>query len=48
MCVCVCVCVYIIGACRPGPTRALPGLIMFQVVLVLSKLGFTIAGNQRK
>ena len=32
-----------IGACRPGPTRALPGLIMFLVVLVLSKLGFTIA-----
>ena len=37
-----------IGACRPGSTRALSRLIMFQVVLVLSKLGFTIAKNQRK
>ena len=36
----------IIGACKPGPTRALPGLIMLLVVLALSKLGFTIVENQ--
>ena len=37
-----------IGACKPGPTRALLRLIMLLVLLDSSKLVFTVVENQIK
>ena len=36
----------VIGACRPGPTRAMPGLLMHLWPLILAKIGYISIKNK--